>query len=74
MIYLYVDDMLIIRTDLEIVKSIKKFLSAQFNMKDLGVADVILGIKIMYTKDETGLSQSNYIENLLKKCSYFDMS
>jgi len=50
-IYLYVNYMLIIRADLEIVKSTKKFLSAQFNMKDLGDAVKILIIKILYTKD-----------------------
>ena len=56
MIIFYVDDMLIIRTDLEIVKSAEKFLSAQFRMKDLGTADVILEIKMLYTKDGIGLS------------------
>ena len=50
-ICLYVDDMLIIGTDLEIVKYTKEFLSAQFSMKYLGTADVILGNKILYTKD-----------------------
>jgi len=44
-IYIYVDNMLIIGTDLEIVKSTKKFLSTQFSMKDLGAADVNLRIK-----------------------------
>ena len=43
-------------------------------MKDLGVADVILGIKIMYSKDGIGLSQSHYIKNMLKKYGYFDLS
>jgi len=58
--------MLIIGTPLEIVKSTKKFLSAQFSMKDLGAADVIIGIKILYTKNEIRLSQFHYIENTLK--------
>jgi len=57
-ICLYVNGMLITGTDLDIVKYTKEFLSAQFNMKDFGTADVILGIKILYTKDEIGLSQS----------------
>jgi len=65
--------MLIIGTDLEIVISAKKFLSAQFSMKGLWVADVILRIKILYTKDGIGLSQSHYIENMLKKYGYFDL-
>ena len=72
-ICLYVDDMLIIRTDLKIVKYTKKFLSVRFSMKDLGTADVILGIKILNTKDGIGLSQSYYIENMLKKYGYFNM-
>ena len=65
--------MLIIGTDLEIVISAKEFLSAMFNMNDLGATGVILEIKILYTKDEIGLSQSHYIENMLKKYGYFDM-
>jgi len=65
--------MLIVGSYLEIVKSIKKFLSAQFGMKDLGAADVILGIQILYTKDGIGLSQSHYIEDMLKNYGYFDL-
>ena len=42
---LYVDDMLILGTNIEIIKSTKRMLSNNFDMKDLGVADVILGIK-----------------------------
>ena len=42
-------------------------------MKNLGVAYVILGIKIIYSKDGIGLSQSHYIENMLKKYGYFDL-
>ena len=42
-------------------------------MKDLETADVILGIKILYTKNKIGLSQSHYIENMLKKYGYFDL-
>ena len=43
---LYVDDMLILGTTIEIIKSTKIMLSNSFDMKDLGVDDVILGIKI----------------------------
>jgi len=65
--------MLIISTDLEIVKSIKKFLSGQFSMKDLGVVDVIIRINILNTKDVIRLSKSHYIESILKKYGYFDL-
>ena len=48
---LYVDNILILGTNIEIIKSIKKMLSNSFDMKDLGVADVILGIKITRIPD-----------------------
>ena len=39
---LYVDDILILGTDIEVIKFIKQMLSINFDMKDLSVADVIL--------------------------------
>ena len=44
-ICLYVDGMLILETDIDVIKSTKNILSSNFDMKDLGEADVILGIK-----------------------------
>jgi len=55
-ICLYVDDMLILRTNIEVIKSSKRMLSNNFDMKDLGVVDVILGIKITRTPDRISLS------------------
>ncbi|GJZ61452.1 zinc finger, CCHC-type containing protein [Tanacetum coccineum] len=43
---LYVDDMLIFGTDQVHVDLTKEFLSSRFSMKDMGEADVILGVKI----------------------------
>ena len=42
---LYVDDILIIGNDVGTLSSIKVWLSKQFDMKDLGEANHILGIK-----------------------------
>ncbi|TYJ96983.1 Retrovirus-related Pol polyprotein from transposon TNT 1-94 [Cucumis melo var. makuwa] len=47
-------------------------LSANFDIKDLGEADVILGIKITRTENGIFLDQSHYIEKILKKYNYFD--
>ena len=41
-ICLYVDDMLILDNNDYIIKSTKKILTNKFDMKNLGVADVIL--------------------------------
>ena len=46
---LYVDDMLIMSKDIANIKATKHMLASKFDMKDLGVADVILGIKILKT-------------------------
>ena len=66
-VFLYVDDMLILGSNNYIITTTKKMLSSKFNMKDLGVADVILGIKISRTSSGLILSQSHYIEKLLDK-------
>ena len=65
---LYVDDMLITGSDGETIKKIKCLLASQFEMKDMGVADVILGVKIHKTPGGLALSQSHYIETILGKC------
>jgi hypothetical protein len=44
---LYVDDIHIFGTNLNVIKEVKKFLSNIFKMKDLGGADVILNIKLL---------------------------
>jgi hypothetical protein len=43
---LYVDDILIFGTSLDVIKEIKDFLSNNFEMKDLREVDVILNIKL----------------------------
>jgi hypothetical protein len=39
---LYVDDILIIGTNMDVINDVKSFFSKSFDMKDLGEADVIL--------------------------------
>ena len=53
---LYVDDMLIIDSNNDIIKATKRMLTNEFDMKDLGVVDVILGIENL-----TDLSYLNHI-------------
>ena len=73
-ICLYVDDMLIMGSNNEVIKTTKKMFNNKFNMKDLGVVDVILGIKISKTSNGLILSQSHYIEKILKKFKQDDSS
>ncbi|GAA0157763.1 hypothetical protein LIER_38516 [Lithospermum erythrorhizon] len=41
-------------------------------MKNLGEADVILGVKITRSENGISLDQSHYMEKILKKYNYFD--
>ena len=50
-ICLYVDDMLIVGSDDKMITSTKNMLNSRFDMKDLGLADVILGKKIKRTSN-----------------------
>jgi hypothetical protein len=66
---LYVDDILLIGNDVELLNSIKGYLNNSFSMKDLGEAAYILGIKIYRDRSRRliGLSQSTYLDKVLKK-------
>nr|GEU32248.1 zinc finger, CCHC-type [Tanacetum cinerariifolium] len=73
-ICLYVDDMIIFGTDQNQVDKTKKFLSSRFSMKDMEEADVILGIKIKRENKGIVITQSHYIEKILKKFNREDCS
>jgi hypothetical protein len=68
---LYVDDILLASSDVNLLLEMKKFLSSNFDMKDLGEASFILGIEIHRDrrKGVLGLSQKTYLEKVLKKYS-----
>ena len=56
-LYLYVDDMIIIDSNDKVIKSNKDMLNSKFHMKDMGLADLILSVKINKTSDGITLSQ-----------------
>ncbi|GJT59507.1 retrovirus-related pol polyprotein from transposon TNT 1-94 [Tanacetum coccineum] len=62
---LYVDDMLIVGSNDKMITSTKDMLKSQFDMKDMGLADVILGIKIIRTHNGLVLSQAHYVDKIL---------
>ena len=71
-ICLYVDDMLIFGTCFDIVSKAKLFLGSKFEMKDMGEANVILGVRIIRKGDSILLSHEQYLEKLLRKFGYYD--
>ena len=44
-IVLYLDDMLLVENNMDVIKEVKSQLSSKFDMKDLGVANFILGME-----------------------------
>ncbi|KAJ0805682.1 putative RNA-directed DNA polymerase [Helianthus annuus] len=71
---LYVDDMLIVGSDMSEIKKLKKQISEEFEMKDFGAANQILGMSIFRNKEDGSLTlpQEKYIENVLEKFSLND--
>ncbi|CAH9127437.1 unnamed protein product, partial [Cuscuta epithymum] len=66
---LYVDDMLVAGSNMQEINELKKKLSEEFEMKDLGEARQILGMSIVRDKVEgtLKLSQQKYIQKVLEK-------
>ena len=70
---LYIDDILIFVSNLKVIEEVKEFLSKNFEMKDLGEADVILNIKLLREGDGgVTLLQSHYVEKVLSCFGFSD--
>jgi hypothetical protein len=69
---LYVDDILIFGTSLDVINEVKTFLCQSFDIKDMGEADVILNIKLIKGDNGITLTQFHYVENVLSRFGYKD--
>jgi hypothetical protein len=69
---LYVDNILIFGTSLDVINEIKTSFYQSFDMKDLSEVDVILNIKLIKGENEIALTQSHYVENVLSHFGYKD--
>ena len=71
---LYVDDILLIGNNVKMLSSIKAWLFKQFEMKDLGEAAYILGIKLIRDRKKRmlALSQEPYIDDVLARFNMQD--
>ena len=68
---LYVDGILLIGNNIEVLSSVKGWMQKQFDMKDLGEANYILGIKLLrdWKNKVLALSQALYIDKILARFS-----
>lgn len=74
LLMLYVDDMLIACRDMSRITELKVELSREFDMKDLGAAQKILGMEIRRDRKvgKLWLSQKNYISHVIEKFGMLD--
>ena len=65
---LYVDDIFLAGNDMETIIATKGWLSSNFEMKDMGEVDYILGVKILRDRSKKllGLPQQTYIKKVLE--------
>lgn len=71
---LYIDDIVIIGINIKGINKIKKYLTSQLKMKDLGKVDTILGIKTRKDSGGFALCESHYIDKLLSKFNHLDIN
>lgn len=64
---IYVDDILLFTKNLDKLKQVKVLLMSQYEIRDLGTASYLLGIRIDYNERNIKLSQKLYIERLLNE-------
>jgi len=66
MLLLYVDDMLVVGSNMKEVVNLKASLAEEFSIKDLGPARKILGMRIKRKKRLLKVSQTEYVKKVLK--------
>lgn len=71
-VVLYVDDLVIVCADIEIMNNFKRYLLSKFKMTDLKEIKLFLGIKIKRHANEITLDQSAYIKTILNKFNMHD--
>ncbi|KAH9705857.1 hypothetical protein KPL70_012031 [Citrus sinensis] len=72
---LYVDDMLVANPNKDRIQELKAHLAREFEMKDLGPANKILGMQIHRDRNnrKIWLSQKNYLKKILRRFNMQDL-
>lgn len=68
----YVDDMLVFSNNQQWVDRLKKELMTKFQMKDLGLASKILGMRVTRERGRVMVDQESYINSLLQRFNVAD--
>ena len=67
---LYVDDLMIACNSIDFLNNIKIKLQNEYLMKDLGEINQFLVVQIKQSDNEIFISQSQFVEKLLKKFNF----
>jgi hypothetical protein len=67
-VVLYVNDMLLVGNNMDVIKEVKMQLSSKFDMKDIGDVKFILGMEIKrdWVVRKNWLNHTKYVETILK--------
>lgn len=72
-IFVYIDNIVIARSDDKEVTRLIDLLSKEFPIRDLGDLKFFLGIQVNHTSQGIHLSQTQHLVNLLRNCESCDM-
>ena len=64
---LYVDDLLVTGSNVQLIDAFKKQMRSVFEMTDLGFMSYFLGMEVYQSKEGIFISQKKYVEEILKK-------
>ncbi|CAN6677253.1 unnamed protein product [Malus baccata var. baccata] len=72
LLLLYVDDVIVTGSSSHLINQVIIALTAEFEMKDLGLLHYFLGLQISYTSEGLFVSQTKYIHELVDKVDLQD--
>ncbi|GKV25863.1 hypothetical protein SLEP1_g35244 [Rubroshorea leprosula] len=67
LVSLYVDDLLVIEGDTELLQKFKAFMQNEFEMIDLGEMKYFMGMEVMQCSNEIFVAQEKYAKDILRK-------
>ena len=71
-ILIYVDDIIVIGSNIVLVHQMVSSLHSQFAIKDLGILNYFLGVEVSWQGSSLHLSQTKYIQNLFNRVGFTD--
>jgi hypothetical protein len=73
-VLVYVDDMMLVSNSRELIQDIKQTLKLEFELKDMGLAQYLFGLKLERTKNGLWLGQPTYTETILKEMGMWNVA